>query len=63
MPKNDHSDEALRVYDSRTLDGGFWHPGHSDLMGPKGWEFLPSGDERKNPLSHVEDSAARRGRD
>ena len=44
MPKNDHSDEALRVYDSHTLDGGFWHPAHGDLMGPQGWEFLPSGD-------------------
>lgn len=39
MPKNDHSDEILRVYDSRMLDGGFWHPAHSDLMGPKGREF------------------------
>ena len=44
MPAKDHADEALRVYRSRTPNGGFWHPEHGDLPGPLGWEFLPSGD-------------------
>ena len=40
----DHAEEVLRVYRSRTLDGGFWSPVYGDLRGPKEWEFLAAGD-------------------
>ena len=43
MTAGDHSDEVLRVYRSRAPGGGFWHPEHGDLAGPREWEFIPSG--------------------
>ena len=44
MTRSDHSEEVLRVYASRTLGGGYWHPDYGDLMAPEGWEILPPGD-------------------
>ena len=41
---DDHAQEVLKVYASRALDGGWWHPEHGDLEAPGDWEFLPPGD-------------------
>jgi hypothetical protein len=40
QPGLDLSALQLDVYESRD---GWWHPEHGELLPPKGWEFLPSG--------------------
>jgi hypothetical protein len=42
--KQDHADEILYVYPSRSIPDGWWSPRYGDLTLPKGWNLLPPGD-------------------
>jgi hypothetical protein len=40
----DHSDETLVVYLSKTRPGSWWCPQYGDVQIPQGWDLLPPGD-------------------
>ena len=42
--EQDHADEVLYVYPSRSIPDGWWSPRYGDLTLPKGWSLLPPGD-------------------
>lgn len=44
MPSDDHSDEALRVWPSRTDDEAWWSPLYGDIDTPSGWDSQEPGD-------------------
>lgn len=44
MPSDDHSDEILRVWPSRTDDKDWWSPLYGDIDTPAGWDSQEPGD-------------------